>query len=240
MKNIEISIVNRVARNMTPDKQVVCGNTGYTVTFEFDSEWDSEPNKIARFVYHKNGKRFFEEAHIVGNMVDVPVLKNIDYVMVGVYGGDLTTTTSARVLCERSILCGEQEEVLTEAQKQSIMAELAKNVYIVGAEINADNHLVLNMSDGGVFDAGEIPAPKDGGYYTPIVSQIDETTVRISFEPSDEWMPPVEDVTINLPRGADGKEGKPGVSIVGAYIMPGQDENGSPFIFVEGATLTEV
>ncbi len=39
----------------------------------------------------------------------------------------------------------------------------------------------------------------DGGYYTPSITQIDETTAQMSFTPSKENMPPVEAVELTLP-----------------------------------------
>lgn len=44
---------------------------------------------------------------------------------------------------------------------------------------------------------------KDGGYYTPAVTQLDEKTVQFDFTPSKEGMPAVESVTVELPVGED-------------------------------------
>ena len=48
-------------------------------------------------------------------------------------------------------------------------------------------------------------AGKDGGYYTPSVTQPDENTMRVAFTPSDSSMPAVESWDVTLPTGADGK-----------------------------------
>lgn len=50
----------------------------------------------------------------------------------------------------------------------------------------------------------------DGGYYTPDVEQIDETTAKVSFKPSKQSMPPVADAELKLPRGANGAQGEKG------------------------------
>lgn len=47
---------------------------------------------------------------------------------------------------------------------------------------------------------------KDGGYYTPAVTQLDEKTVQFDFTPSKEGMPAVESVTVELPVGEDSGE----------------------------------
>lgn len=49
-----------------------------------------------------------------------------------------------------------------------------------------------------------------GGYYVPIVSQLDENTMRISFDASLSGMPTVSTRYITLPAGEDGKDGKDG------------------------------
>lgn len=43
-----------------------------------------------------------------------------------------------------------------------------------------------------------------GGYYTPSISQTDETTAVISFTPSAEGMPAVDDTELTLPKGDPG------------------------------------
>lgn len=47
-----------------------------------------------------------------------------------------------------------------------------------------------------------------GGYYTPTVSQPDANTMRVSYTPSQEGMPAVEQVDVVLPQGSPGSDGK--------------------------------
>lgn len=103
---IQIKVGNRVANNMTPAEVIVCGNSGYKVVFDFDEEWSGQEFKTARFVYRKNGEDMYDEVAFAGDTVDVPILSDINYVKVGVYAGDLETTTPAVILCKKSILCG--------------------------------------------------------------------------------------------------------------------------------------
>lgn len=126
MGNINITVVDKIATNATPDVRIVCGNSGYKVTFDFDEEWAAEASKVARFVYHKGREKLFKEKAFSGNVVDVPILKGIDYVLVGVYAGDLSTTTPARVLCKRSILCDDAEEHITEEEKETLQTQIAE------------------------------------------------------------------------------------------------------------------
>lgn len=104
--DIQIQVRNKVAVNLTPENVIVCGNSGYVIAFNFDEEWENEVVKTARFVYRKDGKNFYEEIAFSGSSVSVPVLSGIHHVLVGVYAGNLRTTTPAFVECDKSILCG--------------------------------------------------------------------------------------------------------------------------------------
>jgi hypothetical protein len=124
MPNIKITVAGKIATNTTPGEVIVCGNSDYTATFDFDYEWSAQTKRTARFVYYKNGLTLYKEAEFTGNTVAVPVLSGIDYVLVGVYAGDLITTTPAKVLCDRSILCGDQLEGLSPEQKAMLQAQI--------------------------------------------------------------------------------------------------------------------
>lgn len=104
--SIQIQVRNKVAVNLTPEEVIICGNSGYTLEFLFDDEWASETVKTARFVYRKGGQNYYEDVAFSGNTATAPVLSNINYVLVGVYTGDLITSTPAVVACDKSILCG--------------------------------------------------------------------------------------------------------------------------------------
>lgn len=104
-RNINISITNKKAEVIgTP--VIVCGNSDYTATFAFDDEWNLTGPRTARFVYVKDGKVQHTDVVFPGNVVAVPILENVDFVDVGVFAGNLCTTTPARVRCKKSILCG--------------------------------------------------------------------------------------------------------------------------------------
>ena len=48
----------------------------------------------------------------------------------------------------------------------------------------------------------------DGGYYSISVSQPDEETMRLTFQPSQSIMPPIAPVDISLPKGPKGDPGQ--------------------------------
>ncbi len=102
---IKIQIENKHA-TVVDTPVIVCGNSDYSVEFIFDDEWATADVKTARFVYVRGGLVRYEDVVFSGNTAPVPVLANIKEVSVGVFAGDLLTTTPAKIPCEPSIRCG--------------------------------------------------------------------------------------------------------------------------------------
>lgn len=103
MHELHIVINNKIATYMRRDGFVVCNNDDYMIVFAFDDEWDAYPNKTARFIWNNR----YTDVPFTGNTVELPMVKNATLVKVGVYAGDLRTTTPARIECKKSILCGQ-------------------------------------------------------------------------------------------------------------------------------------
>lgn len=102
INNINIEITNKIA-TVSKSALIICGNSDYTITFIFDDEWSKYDLKTARFTF---GENEYIDVPFTGNVCNVPILKNIYRVKVGVYAGDLRTTTPATIPCRKSILCG--------------------------------------------------------------------------------------------------------------------------------------
>lgn len=110
MEDIKIIVKDKVASTEgTPS--IICGNNDYTMSFTFDKEWNNEPNKVARFRFKKNGIETFIDVPIKDDKCQVPVLLGIGLVRVGVYAGELRTTTGAKIKCTKSILCDDVQEM---------------------------------------------------------------------------------------------------------------------------------
>lgn len=90
---------------------IVCGNNGYQIRFTFDEEWAGLDYKTARFVFVEAGKPRHIDVPFAGDTVDVPVLVEVGFVLVGVYTDFLKTTTPAKIPCEYSIRCKSGEGV---------------------------------------------------------------------------------------------------------------------------------
>lgn len=99
---IEVRVDDKIA-SVVGDPLYVCGNSDYDVRFTFDAEWDDHDVKTARFV--KSNKEYVDVV-FAGNQCTMPILENTRNVKIGVYAGNLSTTTPAVVNAQRSILCG--------------------------------------------------------------------------------------------------------------------------------------
>lgn len=101
---ININVKNKIA-TAAEDYIVVCGNSDYIINFTFDAEWDEHNTKTARFGFTQNGVKKFIDVIFDGNVCNMPVLSNTTTVEIGVYAGDLHTTTPCLLSCKKSILC---------------------------------------------------------------------------------------------------------------------------------------
>lgn len=99
---INVNVTDKIARAEKHDP-LVCGNSDYIIDFTFDEEWDGYQAKTARFIFDD---RSYIDVVFDGDQCPVPVLKNTHDVIVGVYAGNLRTTTPAYLHAQRSILCG--------------------------------------------------------------------------------------------------------------------------------------
>lgn len=97
---IPVAVRERIA-TAPKDALYVCGNSDYVIRFDFDDEWAAHNTKTARFVY--NGTH--EDKIFDGNECPVPVISNTYSFDVGVFAGNLRTTTAAYIPCKKSILC---------------------------------------------------------------------------------------------------------------------------------------
>lgn len=98
---IKISVNNKIA-TLQDNVQIVNGNSDYVIKFDFDSEWDAYETKTARFVT----ARGYTDVVFSGDEVALPVITDAISVRVGVYAGNLHTTTPAVIFCRRCITDG--------------------------------------------------------------------------------------------------------------------------------------
>lgn len=200
---IYISVANKVAVHQkdSGEKDIVCGNTDYVARFTFDAEWDAVEDKTARFIW--NG--VYQDVPILNGVCEIPSLYNTKRVLVGVFGGNLHTTTSAVIDCRLSILCPtpeinpdvgkSYEDILTKlARSAEESAVEAKQSAKDAAESAAQADIVRADAEAGKFDG------KDG--ITPHIGE------------NGNWWLDTTDTGVD----AQGIDGAPGVSVVSAKI----------------------
>lgn len=140
MQLLNVTITNKVAVYSKRGGDIVCGNDDYQIRFNFDAEWDAYSSKTARFSW--NGQ--YKDVDFTGDTVTVPALFNTSVLLVGVYAGDISTTTRARITCVPSVLCGtvvagagSGETYYNEAKAAAERAEAAAETAAAEAAVEA-------------------------------------------------------------------------------------------------------
>lgn len=100
-KTIQITVRNKIATK-TCETVYICGNSDFAVHFSFDDEWAAHTLKTARFILNDGS---FVDQPFSGDTCPVPILKNTFSFNLGVYAGNLSTTTPAYCPAKKSILC---------------------------------------------------------------------------------------------------------------------------------------
>lgn len=149
MEQIKVVIADKVA-SVVGTPTIICGNSDYEISFTFDEEWNTEENKVARFTFRINDKKKFIDVPIEEQKCRVPKLIDIALVKVGVYAGDLRTTTGARIRCKKSILCGNAEE--TEEGMKNLYEKLQGQIKEVDEKtIQRVDNVDLSTCESGVY-----------------------------------------------------------------------------------------
>lgn len=107
MQNIQIEVRNLIAAAKYGER-IVSDNAGYTITFDFDEEWN-DTDRTARFIFDSG----YIDVPFSGDTVFVPMLPaSVQEVKVGVYSGSLQTTTAATITVVPSCLGSDDTEYI--------------------------------------------------------------------------------------------------------------------------------
>lgn len=93
MNIINVTVRGKIAR-AEGRALIVCGNSDYAVRFDFDEEWSEYAVKTARFVSEDGS---YNDVQFEGDTCAVPILRNTRTLLVGVFAGNLRTTTAALI-----------------------------------------------------------------------------------------------------------------------------------------------
>lgn len=147
MPEITIRIQDKIAR-AEGEPVIVCGNSDYTVRFTADAEWGAYPVRTARFAFVRGGTALYQDVLLDGDTCSVPVLRDVYEVSVGLFAGNIRTTTPARIPCARCITDGslphpapapdiyEQLLTLLEAMQQDSAPPPAAAVFCAAGQIS--------------------------------------------------------------------------------------------------------
>lgn len=161
-KTITATIRDRVAVR-TNGTVYVCGNSDFTLEIDFDSEWDEYDTKTARFVYGGT----YQDVEFQGNTCQVPIIFNTLKIHVGIFAGDLWTTTPVLIEANKSILCRTvnpaeplvlrgQGDGLTTTEKNLLLSLFRNTAYTADMSAIIDRLVELWSSDD---DSGEGETP---------------------------------------------------------------------------------
>lgn len=187
MYELNVAVCNKIATYLRRGGYVVCGNTDYMVVFSFDEEWDAHEEKTARFIWNNK----YVDVPFTGNAVSAPMVSDTTLLKVGVYAGELTTTTPAFIECKKSILCGSAIEN-PGAEDQPQIPE--GYVYPSGVKvINQNGSYDVSIYKDAVVKVAEGQTP-------PVVLQAKTATKNgevVTFDPGYDGL---EKVTVKVPE----------------------------------------
>lgn len=95
---ISITVTNRLA-HISGTPVIICGNSDYTVLFDFDAEWDGTENLNAHIRYLRNGLPEHDALPITDGACNLPAIYGTDAVQIGVSGGSIRTSVPAEIPC---------------------------------------------------------------------------------------------------------------------------------------------
>lgn len=150
MPNININVENRIA-TAQGDPRIICGNGDYTVTFTFDEEWERYPAKTVRVSYWKNGLHLHApDIQFTGNTAALPALYGIGEAEIGVYVGNIKTTTPARIPCAPCITDDEPQHADPPPDVYEQLLEYLNEIASGGAAPSGQIVIRLSGAAGGI------------------------------------------------------------------------------------------
>ena len=151
---LPISIKNKIASYESEEK-VVCFNSDYTITFSFDGEWGEHAAKTAQFRWFDRENSWQkQEVLFSGDGCPLPVIPDAREVYVGVYAGDIRTSTEAVIPCISSALSkgGAVPEPVPDVYAQ-VLAKMDKIARFNAADVgNAVENGLRSAKESGEFD----------------------------------------------------------------------------------------
>lgn len=182
MPELNVIVRGKIAQGVK-GQYAVCENSDYTVKFDFDDDWRSQKYKTARFIWNDK----YEDVVFEGDECSLPIVSDTYCLKVGVFAGDLQTTTPAIIVMKKSILCGSATaEKPSEDVYSQIMALLNDLKELSGEELAAaiEKYLTEHPIGGGASTAEDISytLPEDVQTTFPDIVELESDTVKSGLD----------------------------------------------------------
>lgn len=216
MPEIVVTVKNKMA--VGDGSVIVCNNSDYVVRFALDSEWDALALRTMRIVYDSYSHT---DIAFSGDTVALPTIIDRTSIGIGLYSGDIHTSTCAMFDCERSVM----------GKNSNAVAPPSSDVYNEIVKMINDGRLKgdkgadgtngadgANGADGVTFtpsvdSAGNLSWTNDGGLSNPATVNIKGAT-GAAGERGEQGIPGEPgakgDKGDKGDKGADGAPGKDG------------------------------
>ena len=181
MPNLNIEVKNKIA--IGDNTKIVCDNSDYIVNFNLDQEWDNFSTKTMRVRYSNNE---YTDYVFNGTSCKLPVITDKSAIEIGLYAGNLHTTSGVAYECIGSILGGAGTQVepaqniynqiiqLLDDLNWSTLPNKPFETIGTGLEVN-DQGVLFNTGAGGSFNIHELSEAQ-------VISNDDEIPVYIVAE----------------------------------------------------------
>lgn len=198
-KVIEITIRNKVAR-IASSPIIVGKNKDYIVRFNFDEDWDKYDTKTARFSQDDE----YQDIIFTGNECSMPALDGGKVVEIGVYAGDISTTTPAYLKVQKSIIDDDGVPAEPQPDVYAQLMERLNELEAPAAVLYTEQNLTDAQKEQARYNIGVNESLGMTGAtvgQVPVVKTVDENGAPTEWEAGEL---PSGAYTVNLTMGVDG------------------------------------
>lgn len=223
METIDLVVRKRNLRFKSGSpKTVIAWNTGYIINFDFDEDW--EDLKTIKIVNDKGDT--ISDTLFSGNSVEIPKIYNTGYIGIGIYAGDLKSTTPLIISCQKSILDYDGSPIPPSDDVYNKIMDLLNGIYngetgggggtsktpYIGDNGNwyEWDANMLSYVDTGVSAGGSVGEKGDSGYSPVIIENASNTDEVYKLDITTETE---SYTTPNLigKQGIQGEKGEQGI-----------------------------
>lgn len=157
MPDITIRVRNRIAEAVG-SPEIICGNDGYNLLFDLDEEWSAQEIKTARIAWTDtfSGQPRHTDVPFILGFAAIPAIADAYEVRIGLYSGNIMTTTPATVPCVRCITDGETYHEDPEPDTYAALLELLRRITQGGVTVG-DTTVLLDGIDQQAVGLPEFP-----------------------------------------------------------------------------------